>query len=121
MLEIGWQVLSSERAQAFCSRFSCRLSLEAGVTSFPLSLEQVRKKHLDEEPLPLFDDTPIPEITTSASANDKTNNRKLNEERAAPAKLHLLRRSHRKSVMTTSSDLDDLTSSNLDGKRKPCA
>jgi hypothetical protein len=84
------------------------------------SMEQVKEeKYLNEEPLPLFDDTPIPEITTSQfSIDDK---RRIASSKRRKKRWRALTTNDPEVVMTTSSDLDDLTSSNLDGKKKPCA
>jgi hypothetical protein len=105
---IWWQELSSERAQAFVLD-SLQTPSEAGVASFPPILEQVKEeeKYLDEEPLPHYDDTPIPESPISATPQAINEDpQTINEEKKRRRRSSLLRRSASESHMTTSSDLD---------------
>jgi hypothetical protein len=104
---ICWQELSNDRAQAFVLD-SLQTPSEADVASFPPILEQVKEEmFLDEAPWPSFDDSPIPEITTSASPGTKET---INEEKKRRRRSSLLRRSASESHLTTSS--------NLEGKKK---
>ena len=113
---VWWQELSSERAQAFVLDSLQTASEAGGVAVFPRILERVKEeeKHLDEEPLPLYDDTPIPEFTTSSSSPPQAINedpQTINEEKKRRRRSSLLRRSASESHIMT-------TSSNFDGKKK---
>lgn len=101
--EVSWQELSSDRAQAFVLDL-LQTPSDAGVASFSPAPEQPRERKQPDEYYQLpDDDSPIPEITISASPSA------INEEKKRRRRSSLLRRSASES---------QLISPNLDGKKK---